>query len=102
MSLAYPALLEHLTQVHQRTHRVAVTAVSQATTWRNWLIGAWIFEYEQAGSDRAAYGERLLERLAEDLGRGVLAHDRGADCAPGCTGTVTSVRTGHQRLDIRD
>lgn len=68
----YTLLLDHLTQVHQRTHRAAVTAVSQAATWRNWLIGAWIFEYEQAGSDRAAYGERLLERISTDLtARGV-------------------------------
>ncbi len=29
---------------------------------RNWLIGYYIVEYEQRGSDRARYGERLLEQ----------------------------------------
>ncbi len=34
---------------------------------RNWLIGYHIFEYEQHGSDRAKYGERLLGSLSQDL-----------------------------------
>lgn len=38
-----------------------------ALTLRNWLIGYHIVEYEQHGSDRAQYGERLLESLARDL-----------------------------------
>ncbi len=38
-----------------------------ALTLRNWLIGYHIFEYEQHGSDRAQYGARLLETLAQDL-----------------------------------
>ena len=50
----------------------AAAAVNQALVIRNWLVGAHIVEYEQEGSDRAKYGARLLERLAEDLsGRGV-------------------------------
>jgi predicted nuclease of restriction endonuclease-like (RecB) superfamily len=36
-------------------------------TLRNWAIGYYIVEYEQHGSDRAAYGEELLEQLASDL-----------------------------------
>lgn len=42
----------------------AAAAVNQALVIRNWLVGAHIVEYEQAGSDRAKYGARLLERLA--------------------------------------
>ena len=34
-------------------------------TLRNWLIGCYIVEYEQKGSDRAKYGDRLLKRLEE-------------------------------------
>lgn len=34
---------------------------------RNWLIGAYIVEFEQSGKDRAKYGARLLETLAHDL-----------------------------------
>jgi predicted nuclease of restriction endonuclease-like (RecB) superfamily len=34
---------------------------------RNWLMGAHIVEFEQAGEDRAAYGQNLMERLAASL-----------------------------------
>lgn len=44
-------------------------AINIALTLRNWLIGAYIREYEQNGSDRASYGARLLELLAERLAR---------------------------------
>ena len=43
----------------------ALRAVNQMATLRNWLIGCYIVEYEQKGSDRALYGDRLLKRLAE-------------------------------------
>ena len=36
-------------------------------TLRNWLIGCYIVEYEQKGSDRAKYGDRLLKRLEESV-----------------------------------
>lgn len=45
----------------------AAAAVNQALVLRNWLVGAYLVEFEQNGKDRAKYGERLLERLAEDL-----------------------------------
>ncbi|MBA3715895.1 MAG: hypothetical protein H0W76_26185, partial [Pyrinomonadaceae bacterium] len=41
--------------------------VNIALTLRNWLVGYHIFEYEQNGQDRAAYGEKLLENLSKDL-----------------------------------
>lgn len=50
----------------QAIHRAAV-AVNQWLVIRNWLVGAYLVEYEQNGSDRAKYGTKLLERLAEDL-----------------------------------
>ena len=50
----------------QMTGRAA-SLVNQALVIRNWLIGAYIMEYEQCGADRAKYGAKLLERLAEDL-----------------------------------
>ena len=45
----------------------AAAAVNQALVLRNWLVGAYLVEFEQNGRDRAKYGERLLERVAEDL-----------------------------------
>ena len=63
----YSALADRLAGIHHHATTAAIVAVNQSLTWRNWLIGAWIIEYEQGGSDRATYGERLLERLAADL-----------------------------------
>jgi len=38
--------------------------VNTALTLRNWLIGCYIFEYEQQGADRAAYGQNLMKEIA--------------------------------------
>ena len=48
------------------TGRVASVA-NQALVIRNWLVGAYLVEFEQRGEDRAKYGEQLFERLAMDL-----------------------------------
>lgn len=34
---------------------------------RNWLIGMYLFEYEQKGQDRAEYGENLYKNIAKNL-----------------------------------
>lgn len=68
-STAYADLCGEIRQIHRVCQGQAAAAVNQALTLRNWLIGAYIVEYEQHGRDRAEYGERLLERLAKDLGR---------------------------------
>ena len=52
-----------------KPERSAVQAVNLRLTLRNWLIGHYIVEYEQHGSDRAQYGAKLLEQLAKDLRR---------------------------------
>src|SRR5947209_207194 len=68
-SLDYGALVAAIGQAHQTAQSHAVQAVNAALTLRNWLIGYHIFEYEQHGADRAQYGERLLDNLAQDLRR---------------------------------
>jgi predicted nuclease of restriction endonuclease-like (RecB) superfamily len=65
--LDYAGLLAAVGQAHQTAQRHAVQAINVALTLRNWLIGYYIVEYEQQGSDRARYAERLLEILARDL-----------------------------------
>ena len=45
----------------------AAVVVNQSLVLRNWLIGAYIVEFEQHGEDRAQYGDRLYFRLAADL-----------------------------------
>jgi predicted nuclease of restriction endonuclease-like (RecB) superfamily len=42
-------------------------AVNISLTLRNWLIGRHIEEYERLGKDRAQYGEKLMNRLADEL-----------------------------------
>jgi predicted nuclease of restriction endonuclease-like (RecB) superfamily len=69
MPLDYDALITAIAQVHNQAQRQAVQAVNIALTLRNWRIGYHIVEYEQHGSDRAQYGERLLDSLAADLGK---------------------------------
>lgn len=54
-------------QTHQTAQVGAIRAVNQMATLRNWLIGCYIVEYEQKGSDRAKYGDRLLKRLEESV-----------------------------------
>lgn len=42
-------------------------AVNQLMTLRNWVIGYYIVEYEQEGSDRAEYGAHLLKNLEKEI-----------------------------------
>lgn len=58
-------LSESILQTHQSAQNTAIKAINQMATLRNWLIGCYIVEYEQKGSDRAKYGDRLLKRLEE-------------------------------------
>ncbi len=57
------ALRELITQGRQRALR-AVDMVQVQTCWE---VGRHIVEYEQGGENRAAYGKRLLQQLAENL-----------------------------------
>lgn len=60
-------LAEREKNVHNATSSVAKGAVNQLLTIRNWAIGCYIVEYEQEGCDRAKYGARLLQNLADKL-----------------------------------
>jgi predicted nuclease of restriction endonuclease-like (RecB) superfamily len=63
----YGSLVKAISHAHERTQAQAAQAVNMALTQRNWLVGYYIFEYEQNGQDRARYGEKLLENLSKDL-----------------------------------
>jgi predicted nuclease of restriction endonuclease-like (RecB) superfamily len=60
-------LVQTIADIHRRTQSAASQAVNITLTCRNWLIGAYIVEFEQRGEDRAAYGDRLLINAAERL-----------------------------------
>jgi predicted nuclease of restriction endonuclease-like (RecB) superfamily len=66
-ALDFGALVTAIGQVHERCAIQAGKAVNIAVTVRNWAIGCYIREYEQHGSDRAAYGAKLLDSLARRL-----------------------------------
>ena len=51
-----------------QARRSVVRHVNSAMTLAYWLIGRRIVVEEQKGSKRAAYGERLLERISRELG----------------------------------
>jgi hypothetical protein len=65
--MKYNALVKAIQTATAQFQGRAALAVNQALVLRNWLVGAWILEFEQHGQDRAKYGERLLKSLAKDL-----------------------------------
>ena len=67
--MTYASLIESIVEVHQRAQAGAAGAVNRFLLLRNWLIGAYVIEFEQHGEDRARYGARLLSRIARDLKR---------------------------------
>ncbi|MFZ2658572.1 MAG: PDDEXK nuclease domain-containing protein [Victivallales bacterium] len=70
-SMDFPSLVSTIRQIHEQCAAQANRAVNTALTMRNWIIGAYIREYEQNGTDRAQYGVRLLDRLADRLHEGL-------------------------------
>jgi predicted nuclease of restriction endonuclease-like (RecB) superfamily len=63
----FNTLVSAIQRVHDNCAIQATKAVNATLTLRNWIIGCYICEYEQNGLDRAVYGEKLLERLAEKI-----------------------------------
>jgi len=60
-------LSEIIGKTHRYLQNIAVKAINQNLTIRNWLIGYYIVEFEQNGEDRAVYGEKLLKILEEKM-----------------------------------
>jgi predicted nuclease of restriction endonuclease-like (RecB) superfamily len=67
--LSFEDLVRSIRGVDAELAAHAGRAVNISLTLRNWLIGGYIAEYELHGHDRAAYGEKLLDSLAAELGR---------------------------------
>lgn len=65
--ITFDHLVSAVKNIHTCSYQTAVKAVNRYATMRNWLIGLFIVEYQQKGSDRAAYGEKLLKKLEESL-----------------------------------
>lgn len=66
-SHSFEELSQYVVETHRHAQSGAIKAINQMASLRNWLIGCYIVEYEQNGSDRAKYGDRLLKRLEESV-----------------------------------
>lgn len=65
----FEQLAQNILTIDNSMQGFAVKAVNQAATLRNWIIGGYIIEYEQNGSDRAKYGDNLLKSLEKRIGQ---------------------------------
>jgi hypothetical protein len=68
-SMTFEQLAQNIMTVDDSMRGLAVKTINQAITLRNWIIGCYIVEYEQNGSDRAKYGDRLLKSLEQHIGQ---------------------------------
>lgn len=65
----YSGLIKSITGATVRLKENVAAVANQALVIRNWLVGAWLVEFEQSGKDRAEYGQKLLESVAADLAK---------------------------------
>lgn len=65
--LTFKELISSIRQIHFELEAQVGKAVNISLTLRNWIIGYYIRNYEQNGSDRAEYGEQLLLTLSNKL-----------------------------------
>lgn len=65
--MQFDTLISTLEDVNTRLSLQAARQADQLLTFRNWLFGLYIVEFEQNGEDRAAYGQQLLKRLSAEL-----------------------------------
>jgi hypothetical protein len=63
----YGELLTGVVRVIEQARIAAARSVNVVLTSTYWLVGQRIIEHEQSGSERAAYGKALLQKLAHDL-----------------------------------
>lgn len=66
-AMNFKKLAFRIQQTNDFLQQNAIKAVNRYITLRNWLIGFYIVEFEQNGSDRAEYGSKLLENLAKKI-----------------------------------
>jgi len=63
----FSSLVTRIQDLHCHLQTAASKSVNLMLTLRNWLIGYYIAEYELQGSDRAEYGEKIVDCLAIEL-----------------------------------
>jgi predicted nuclease of restriction endonuclease-like (RecB) superfamily len=67
IDVQYESIFGDVSKIIEVARHQAARSVNAVLTAAYWLIGRRIVKFEQKGKTRAAYGERLLQRLAQDL-----------------------------------
>jgi predicted nuclease of restriction endonuclease-like (RecB) superfamily len=65
--MTFKTLISNINDIHNTLQIKALQSVSVNLTIRNYLIGHYIVEYEQNGNDRAEYGAKAIQNLADNL-----------------------------------
>lgn len=65
--MTFKTLISNINDIHNTLQKKALQSVSVNLTIRNYLIGHYIVEYEQNGNDRAEYGVKVIQNLADNL-----------------------------------
>lgn len=68
-NIDFNSLVEKIEFTESALQNSARLVINRHVTAKAWLTGYYIAEYEQKGSDRAKYGEKLLQNLAKRLGK---------------------------------
>lgn len=63
----FEGLVSQIQYAQDALQNNARLVINRYVTAKAWLTGYYIVEYEQNGSDRAKYGEQLLQSLAARL-----------------------------------
>lgn len=63
----FEKLISDVITIDSHFKEVTANAINKNFTIRNWLIGAYIVEFEQNGKERAEYGGNLIQKLAEQV-----------------------------------
>ena len=66
--ITFEGLVSQIERTNDALRNNARLVINRHVTAKAWLTGYYIVVYEQNGSDRAKYGERLLQNLAKRLG----------------------------------
>lgn len=63
----FQILIDQIVKTTVGFQQYTAKSIDKFLTFRNWLIGAYIMEYEQNGADKAEYGSKLEENIAKRL-----------------------------------
>lgn len=63
--MKFDELIESLKHLDTSIKEQVKSTANIGLTIRNWLVGAYIVEFEQNGEERAKYGDRLILKIAE-------------------------------------